>query len=115
MIRSLVTFAFGARGLRCDAARDGREGVEMLERAQYRVLLLDLMMPVMSGYSVLEAIVSNRSVQRPDVIFIASAASEIDIDRPEMKIVHAIVRKPFAIDSLVQLVVDVLAVLGPVP
>ena len=43
------------RGLHADAARNGVEALEKMGSHRYEVMLLDLMMPHMNGYEVLES------------------------------------------------------------
>jgi serine phosphatase RsbU (regulator of sigma subunit) len=67
---------------RIDTAEDGRVALEAITRAQaeeapYDTVLLDVMMPVMNGVEVLEALVANPSLAATPVIMI-SAATEIE-------------------------------------
>ena len=56
MIRMLLKRVAERAGIAADTAADGAEALERLRERHYRVLLLDLMMPRMSGYDVLEKI-----------------------------------------------------------
>ena len=58
-----VTRIFQREGLETLGAKDGKEGLELLRRPEVRVLVTDLMMPVMDGQELLRAA---RAV-RPDV------------------------------------------------
>ena len=48
--------ARSAEGYVCDCAFDGREGANLLEEKRYDLVLLDLMLPEIGGYELLEYI-----------------------------------------------------------
>jgi phosphoserine phosphatase RsbU/P len=61
----------------CVQAADGAEALAAMKAAQFDLLLLDIMMPVMNGYEVLEAL--NRDGRTHDVpVIVTSALNEID-------------------------------------
>src|SRR5205809_191087 len=53
-IRALLITVLHRRGFKVDVARTGVEAMEQAARCRYAVMLLDLMMPRMSGYEVLD-------------------------------------------------------------
>ncbi len=54
-------------------AADGRQGIQMIREVEPDVVLLDLMMPEVDGYQVLEAIKSDPKLQHIPVIVITAA------------------------------------------
>lgn len=58
-IRALITTALQREGHCCFSASDGREGAELLETGHYDLVLLDLMLPEINGYELLEYMRSN--------------------------------------------------------
>jgi two-component system sensor histidine kinase/response regulator len=60
-----------------DAAQDGRQALEMLARADYSLVLLDVMMPEMDGYEVLRQLKADTNWRSIPVIMI-SALEEMD-------------------------------------
>ncbi|MDQ7030466.1 MAG: response regulator [Ardenticatenia bacterium] len=54
-------------------AADGRQGIEMIRQVMPDVVLLDLMMPEVDGYQVLETIKSDPKLQHIPVIVITAA------------------------------------------
>jgi CheY-like chemotaxis protein len=105
-IRSLVATVLKRRGLHVDSARNGVEAVELLGTCRYLVLLLDLMMPVMNGWDVLDHLETFPATRRP-IVIVLTAGSEPRAFKPDM--VAGMVRKPFDIDMLVDTVVGCLA------
>ena len=55
-INNLIKGTLSAEGYVCDCAFDGREGANLLEEKRYDLVLLDLMLPEIGGYELLEYI-----------------------------------------------------------
>jgi YesN/AraC family two-component response regulator len=69
----------GCRALR---ARHGREALDVMEHTQPDLILLDLMMPVMDGFEVMEALrVSEATRNIPVIVLTARVLSDADIER----------------------------------
>lgn len=60
VIREGVQRALRGRGYSVDKAENGEKGIEMLKESDYKIVLLDLMMPGIDGFGVLEWIKENR-------------------------------------------------------
>ena len=101
-IRALVTKIVERAGYPVVSARDGAEAIEKLEGDEYAVVVLDLMMPNVDGYGLIEYIKSS-SRRRPAIIVI-SAGDTAALRRLDGAVVHSILRKPFDIDVLGDLI-----------
>lgn len=101
-IRALVTKIVERAGYPVVSARDGAEAIEKLESDDYSVVVLDLMMPNVDGYSLIEYIKASSS-RRPAIIVI-SAGDTAALRRLDGSVVHSILRKPFDIDVLGDLI-----------
>lgn len=101
-IRGLVAKIIERAGLEVDTARDGAEAIEMIDRTDYAVIVVDLMMPRVDGFGVI-AHVRRREGSKPAVI-VATAADPVVLRRLDGTTVHSIIRKPFEIDMLGDLV-----------
>lgn len=62
--------------LRVLEAFSGREGLEILRSEQPEVMLLDLLMPEMSGYELLEAMREDKSGAKPETIIVSVRSIE---------------------------------------
>jgi len=101
-IRALVAKIVERAGHPVDVARDGAEAIEKIEAAQYSVVVLDLMMPNVDGYALVDFLKTREGV-RPAIIVI-SAGDTASLRRLDGSVVHSILRKPFDIDVLGDLV-----------
>jgi CheY-like chemotaxis protein len=101
-IRALVTKIVERAGLPVDNARDGVEAIEKLATGNYAVLVLDLMMPGIDGFGVIEHL---RDVPLRPAIIVITAGDTAAIRRLDGSMVHSVLRKPFDIDVLGDLIV----------
>ena len=100
-IRALISTVLRRRRLRVDTARNGVEALQKVRHCRYAVVLLDLMMPRMSGHQFLDELRANPPGELP-VIIVLTAGLLTRTPLPE--IVAASVRKPFDIEMLVDTV-----------
>jgi chemosensory pili system protein ChpA (sensor histidine kinase/response regulator) len=88
------------QNLDVDTARDGVEAVERIDRDGYDVILLDLMMPRMDGYGVLQHLQEHHPSLLKCTI-IASAVPESEVLRNFVAPVFKIHAKPFDMTKLI--------------
>ena len=91
-IRRILVTALRLRALETDEAVDGRSALELLRENRYAVVLLDIMMPGMDGFGVLEAI--QQEPHQPVVLVVSGAGKQV-LDRVDTSKIHGIVKKPF--------------------
>src|SRR5205809_5812245 len=108
-IRTLLFTVLQRRGLAVDTAKHGGEAVEKLGSCRYALLLLDLMMPVMTGWQVLEHVKALDESTRPAVILLTAGTEPRQFD-PD--IVAGTIRKPFDVEVLYGAVLGCIAVVG---
>ncbi|MDP9193757.1 MAG: response regulator [Acidobacteriota bacterium] len=101
-IRALVAKIVERAGHPVDTARDGAEAIEMLDQADYAVIVLDLMMPNIDGYGLIQHLKDRQGV-KPAVI-VVSAGDSAALRQLDGALVHSILRKPFDIDVLGDLI-----------
>lgn len=87
-------------------ATDGLEAIERLRTRRYAAVLLDLLMPVADGFTVLEYLRTERPDILPNVIVVTAAAGSAEASRVLEYGVCRIVRKPFEVDTLLGAVRD---------
>ena len=109
-IRTLLFTILRRRGLSVDMAKHGSEAIERLGRCNYALMLLDLMMPVMNGWEVLEKITAMEPAVRPAAILMTAGTEPRDFD-PD--IVIGSIRKPFDVELVYDTVIGCISVLAP--
>ena len=83
-----------------DIATDGHEAIERLKSREYAVILLDLLMPVVDGYAVLDFLSSERPDLLARVIVITASLSPREMQRVRSYAICSVIPKPFEIESL---------------
>jgi len=109
-IRLLLLTVLRKRGYRVDTARNGEEAIERSRQCRYSVVLLDLMMPRMSGYEFLEQVEEWPEAIRPLVIVLTAGNEPRDLNP---KVVAGTIRKPFDIELLVDTISACIRTLDP--
>jgi CheY-like chemotaxis protein len=74
--RELLSEYLGTLGYRTRQAEDGRQALDMLEEDMPEAILLDLRMPVMSGWGLLEALKKLPSAKNLPIIIISAYGFE---------------------------------------
>jgi CheY-like chemotaxis protein len=90
-------------------ARDGREAREYLENptvAKPRAILLDLMLPVLSGWELLEWMSERRDLDAIKTIVVSAADPRRLQEAVETGRVDHVVQKPFTHDALEKLILE---------
>ncbi|MCI9230599.1 response regulator transcription factor [uncultured Acetatifactor sp.] len=107
-IANLICVSLSAEGYRCTCARDGMEGADYIERQSFDLVLLDIMLPEVDGYELLEYI---KPTGTP-VIFLTAKGSIEDKVRGLRAGADDYLSKPFQIGELLARVEAVLRRLG---
>jgi DNA-binding response OmpR family regulator len=105
-IRALVSTVLRRRGFRVDTARHGEEALDRISRCRYCLVVLDLMMPRVSGYEVLDHFDTMAASVRP-LVLVLTAGLEPKSFNPD--IVIGTIHKPFDIELLVDTISACLA------
>jgi len=97
-IRGLLQAMTLMTGCTVETAANGFEALEKMRSRPFDLLLLDLMMPLMSGYDVVDRMKEMDS--RPAVIVLtATHADASTLERLDGRVVSSILRKPFDVDA----------------
>jgi CheY-like chemotaxis protein len=105
-VRRFLIDSFEALGYRVEAAPNGQEGLEAIDRVEPQLLLVDFAMPGMNGADVAAA-VRKRRPHLP-IIFASGYADSEAIERV-LGTDKIVLRKPFRVDELQAAVRDALS------
>jgi CheY-like chemotaxis protein len=101
-IRGLVAEALRGEGYAVDLAAHGREALEAVRARRPSTVVLDLMMPVMDGFSFMEACHAEALCR--DVPIVVISAAQDALQQLDETPVHARIQKPFDLDDLIRTV-----------
>ena len=93
-VQGLLLALLGHDGFAVDCAPTGREAYEYLKRRSYSVILLDLLMPDVDGFELLELLARENPASLRRVIVMTGATE--NVEHP----VFALFRKPFEVAEL---------------
>ncbi len=97
----LLTDTLEFEGFQVDEAEDGLEGLQKIQENAYDVILLDYMMPHMTGLEVLER-VQVMQLSTP-VVMLTAKAQQADQQAAKEKGAAHFIPKPFSPNELVEL------------
>jgi DNA-binding response OmpR family regulator len=100
----VMQFNLEVEGYQTMAAGDGRSALSAVRRHRPEVMILDVMMPVMDGWSVLEELRGLPVGERPRVVVVSARTSAADRARASELGVDAFIPKPFEVDELLNVV-----------
>jgi CheY-like chemotaxis protein len=101
-IRGLVADALRGEGFAVDLAAHGREALDAMRARRPATVVLDLMMPVMDGFTFIEN--CHREQLCNGVPIVVISAVQEALRRIQEVPVHACIAKPFDLDDLVRTV-----------
>lgn len=102
-IRHLLTRIAERAGFQVDAATDGMEALDLLRRHEYAIAIVDLMMPRLSGYELVQKI--SELEPRP-VVLVATAMADADVATLDDSMVRRVIRKPFDIAAVAKALIE---------
>jgi CheY-like chemotaxis protein len=104
-IRELVKRLVARHGFVIDTANDGAEAWTLLAENAYDAVLLDLMMPNMNGFDLVDRIRCDKPSVLPRIVIMTAFSRGGKL--PVVEGVHSILRKPFDISELLEQLTDV--------
>lgn len=85
-----------------DVAADGRTAMEKLRSAPYSVVVLDLMVPEVNGFEIIEYL-KRENVTTP--VAVVSAVSQQALTKLDLDVVKLVISKPFDVDEFTKAIV----------
>jgi DNA-binding response OmpR family regulator len=101
-------FNLESEGYEVRWAPEGRAALTALEDFKPQVVVLDLMLPHVDGWAVLDKAVQAPQARRPKIIVVSAVAGMEEKMNAEHRGVGQFLTKPFEMDDLLRLVADAL-------
>jgi CheY-like chemotaxis protein len=98
-IRHLLCTLVKREKLVADCAADGLEAIGLLREHEYKVILLDLMMPRLDGFGVIEHL-KNHPQQVKPIVLVITAYADQKFKEVDSSIVAGVIRKPFEVSEI---------------
>lgn len=102
-IRTLLQRIAKREGFEVAAAKDGLEALEMLEVRSYDIVIIDLMMPRLSGYELVQKI---SAIEPRPIVIVATAMASSDVASLDDSMVRRVIRKPFDVNVVAEALVE---------
>ena len=101
-IRTMVLAVLRQAGFAADAAASGREALARLDATNYSAVVLDVVMPDMSGIEVIRRLAATG--RHTKCVVLMSAGTEALLNDAPPTLVYTKLRKPFNINDVVEAV-----------
>jgi CheY-like chemotaxis protein len=102
----VLQFSLEAEGYTTFSARDGAQALTAIAEHHPKLMVLDIMMPTMDGWSVLEEMMQLPREERPRVIVVSALSNLRDRAKAAEMGADAFVPKPFNVDDLLGVLHD---------
>lgn len=99
-IVDFLTTVLADEGYSTETARDGLEALEKIDAVQPSLMILDLMMPRMTGFEVLDSIRRRGSRHKPSIIVLSAKSTHGDILDALERGADDFIPKPFELEDL---------------
>ncbi len=98
--QKLIAFLLARSGYSYDIADNGAAALDKLEGAEYRLVLMDMMMPVMNGYDATRAIRNNPKMKGLPIIALTANAMKGEDEKCRQVGCNDYIAKPYSKDQI---------------
>ncbi|HZG72339.1 MAG TPA: response regulator [Chondromyces sp.] len=96
VLRMLVVDTLEDEGYEIDEASDGEEAYELIQQNEYDLVILDYMMPQMTGLEVIEKIRQHPDKKDVKILMLSAKSQRMDQDRVLLAGADHFISKPFS-------------------
>jgi len=104
-----LEFLLQQDGYQVQVVHDGQQALEAIQRQAPDLVLLDVMMPHLSGFDVCQKIRENPAWQRMRIVMLTAKGREVEVAKGLALGADAYITKPFSTQALLAQVRDLLA------
>ncbi len=107
MLSNLLKGRLEKDGFQVIQAKDGDEALTDLKRDKYDLVLLDIILPKMSGFEVMESMRTDPNMQDVPVVIVSNLGQESDVEKGQMLgAVGYFIKAQLSIEELVSKIRD---------
>ncbi len=103
-ILSIVAMSLETQGYDVYKATNGREAVDLVRDHHPNLIILDMMMPVMSGYEAIAELKADDSTRGIPIIGLSAKAMATDMERATDVGIDGYITKPFRIAQVLSVI-----------
>ena len=109
-LRSLAVTKLEKEGFTVEVAVDGNEGLAKITSVKPDLILLDLMLPGVDGFGIMEKLQEEGTLAQQKIIIFSNLGSDEDIRRAQQyNVEDYLVKSSFTLDELVEKIKESLA------
>ncbi|WP_078408976.1 response regulator [Priestia abyssalis] len=108
VLRMLVVDTLEDEGYEIDEACDGEEAYELIEQNNYDLVIIDYMMPRMTGLEVIEKVRQHPERKETKILMLSAKSQKVDQDRVLLAGADHFISKPFSPLYLVEKIGEIL-------
>jgi CheY-like chemotaxis protein len=98
--QKLIAFLLARAGYTYEVAENGADALQRLDRSQFKLVLMDMMMPVMNGYDATKAIRANPKTRNLPVIALTANAMKGEDEKCRAAGCSDYLAKPYSKDQI---------------
>jgi CheY-like chemotaxis protein len=103
-ILSIVSMSLETQGYTVHTATNGREAVDLARRHHPDLILMDMMMPVLSGYEAVGELKADAATKDIVIVGLSAKAMATDMERATDVGIDGYITKPFRIAQILSVV-----------
>ncbi len=101
-LRSLISFRLEAKGFTVQSATNGLEAIEKAKSDRPDLIVLDIMMPDLDGFGVLEILKGDGALSGIKVLLLSAKGAQEDVDKGMEAGANGYMAKPFRAENLIE-------------
>ncbi|MCA1061300.1 response regulator transcription factor [Rossellomorea aquimaris] len=108
VLRMLMVDTLEDEGHELDEAADGQEAIDQIMENEYDLILLDYMMPLLTGLEVIEKVRNSSEKSTVKIMMVSAKSQQTDKDLVLKSGADYFIAKPYSPAELVQRIEDIL-------
>jgi len=108
--QKLIAFLLARAGYTYEVAENGQVALELLRRQSFRLVLMDMMMPVMNGFEATRQIRADPALSRMPVIAMTANALKGEDEKCQSAGCNAYIAKPYSKEQVLSVIERLLKV-----